>query len=224
MQIRKLQLLSGAQQARGLAVVIDVFRATSNIVTLLARDAREITPVATLEEAYALKAAHPDWLLAGERHGLPPEGFDLGNSPFEAEQSACQGKTVVLTTSAGSRGLVAAAEHADEVIAACFLNARAVADYISARKPETVSLVALGVCAETPSPEDDGAADYIARLLYGENPDPEEYFSVIRAHPEGRKFLDPNNLNYRAEDIHACLRVNVYDLVPVMRGEVLVRG
>src|SRR3989442_13873822 len=66
------------------AVVFDVLRATSTILTALAHGAREIYPVRTIEEAFALQSAQmPGALLGGERHGEKIDGFDLGNSPLE---------------------------------------------------------------------------------------------------------------------------------------------
>ncbi len=223
MHVETLHLLEGARRARGLAVAIDVLRASSHLVTLFARGAEAVVPVATVEEARALREQHPDWLLAGERHGLPPAGFDLGNSPDEAERRDVAGRTLILTTSAGSKGLVAAAEVADEVIVGCFLNASAVARYAAERGAREVSLLALGVGGETRSPEDDGAATYLDGLLRGAPVPPEPLFEAVRVHPEGQKFLDPSNPNYRAEDLAACLRVDVYDVVPKLSGGVLRR-
>ena len=78
------------------AVVFDVLRATSSIITGLASGAEAIIPVRTVEEARKLKLNDSDLQLAGERGGLPPEGFDLGNSPEEFEQ--IKGRRVVMTT------------------------------------------------------------------------------------------------------------------------------
>ncbi len=216
MKIVREELLAGARRAIGLAVVIDVFRATSHLVTLLARGAEAVVPVATLATARKLKREHPDWILAGERQGLPPPGFELGNSPFEAEARDFTGRTVILATSAGSKGLVAAAQGADEVVAGCFLNAPAVVEYIRRRRPATVCLVALGVAGKKIAPEDRAAGDYLEALLQGRTPDFAAMQAAIAAHPEGQKFLDPQNPNYRVEDFHACLRVGVHTLVPVL--------
>lgn len=224
MQIHHLQLLEGAKKAKGLAVVIDVFRAASHVVTLLARGAEKVVPVETVQEAWDLKQADPGRILAGEREGLPPKGFDLGNSPFEAEQAEVAGKTVILTTSAGTRGLLAASRSAEGVLFGCFLNARAVVNYIMSHRHDVVSFVPLGVCGEVPSPEDGFAAQYMELGLTGSWADPRSMFEEIRRHPEGRKFLDPENRNYRAEDLEACLQVNKYDVVPVMNRGVLMRG
>ncbi len=222
MQIRRLQLLDGARRATGLAVVIDTLRACSNIVTLLERGAERVIPVETVEEGRRMKAANPRFVLAGERGGLPPEGFDLGNSPVEAAALDLTGKTIILTTSAGSKGMVAAAKAADRVVIGCFLNAGGVVRHIERVRPDVVSFVALGTRGALPSPEDDLAAEYMEGLLRGECPDATGMFDAIRRHPEGRKFSDPENRSYRAEDLDFCLRADVASMVPVLRDGCIV--
>ncbi|MDQ7005800.1 MAG: 2-phosphosulfolactate phosphatase [Acidobacteriota bacterium] len=218
MRIQRLSLLAGARQARGVAVAIDVLRASSHIVTLFDRGARAVVPAETLERAREFKRKNPDWILAGERRGLPPGGFEMGNSPFEAAARTFTGRTVILTTSAGSRGMVAAAEAGARVIVGCFLNARAVADHLRRIQPDDVSLLPLGVEGTRPAPEDEAAAAYIEALLEDRPFDLEAAFTEIRAHPEGRKFLDPAQPNYRPEDLDACLVADRIDRVPRLRG------
>lgn len=87
-------------------LVMDVLRATSTIVTALNNGAKRIIPVETVEEAVALKRRCADSLLGGERGGVRPEGFDFGNSPLEYSKDAVQNKTIVLTTTNGTRALV----------------------------------------------------------------------------------------------------------------------
>jgi 2-phosphosulfolactate phosphatase len=77
-EIRRLET---TDLSRTTAVVFDVLRATSSMITGLENGVKSFFPVETLEEARARKAQEPNLLLAGERGGLPLEGFDLGNSP-----------------------------------------------------------------------------------------------------------------------------------------------
>lgn len=104
------------------ALVIDVLRATTVMVTALEQGAEEIQCVATPEEALALKAKSPDLLLGGERKALKIEGFDFSNSPLEYQQ--LQGKSLVMTTSNGTQALLKASQ-ADHVLVACLRNGRA---------------------------------------------------------------------------------------------------
>src|ERR1700758_342490 len=86
-----------------IAVVFDVLRATSTMITGLEHGVERFVPVETVEAARALKIQDPSLLLAGERGGLPLEGFDLGNSPAEVKE--IRGKGVVLTTTNGNVAL-----------------------------------------------------------------------------------------------------------------------
>ena len=111
------------------AVIIDVIRATSCVVEALANGARGIFPTALPEEAVKLASSlgREDTLLCGERKGLKIEGFDLGNSPTEYAQGVVEGKQIVLSTTNGTRAFLAA-EGADRVLAASFLNLSAVVE------------------------------------------------------------------------------------------------
>ncbi len=131
-------------------VVFDVLRATSSMVTALAHGAEAIQPVADISEALALRAAHPEVLLAGERNGLRitraltgSVDFDLGNSPREFTPEKVRGKTIVMTTTNGTRALRACAR-AQRVLAASFLNLAATADAVRACRPQKLLLVCSG--------------------------------------------------------------------------------
>jgi len=87
------------------AVVIDVIRATSSIVLAFTHGCRTVFPAESEEEAHALKAAHPQALLCGERNGRRIKNFVLGNSPREFTADAVGGQEVILTTSNGTRTL-----------------------------------------------------------------------------------------------------------------------
>ena len=95
MEIEILQMIEGARKARGCAVIIDVFRAFSLECYMMAGGADKVLPVGSKETAYRLKEEHPDYLLAGERHGAILPGFDLGNSPSQAAGMNLKGKTII---------------------------------------------------------------------------------------------------------------------------------
>ncbi|HEX5269967.1 MAG TPA: 2-phosphosulfolactate phosphatase [Gemmataceae bacterium] len=117
--------------AGGLAIVIDVLRATTTIVHALAAGAACVRPCAEVEEARELAGGMRAGrvLLAGERHGQPLPGFDLGNSPGEYTAKICKGSTVVMTTTNGTRALLRAAE-AERVLVAAFVNYSAVCEQL----------------------------------------------------------------------------------------------
>ena len=107
-------------------IVVDVIRASSSLTVIASKHPKELILTTTIQKANKLASqltVHP--LLCGERKGLPPEGFDFGNSPAEYFKSELKGRTLIFTSSNGTRAI------ADLVIAArvylgCFLNAAAV--------------------------------------------------------------------------------------------------
>jgi 2-phosphosulfolactate phosphatase len=117
--------------AGGVAVVIDVLRATTTIIHALAAGCTAVRPCAEVEEARALAGEMRAGrvILGGERDGVPLRGFDLGNSPREYTLEVCRGSTVVLTTTNGTRALLRAAEAA-RVLVAGFVNYSAVCEQL----------------------------------------------------------------------------------------------
>jgi len=110
----------------GIAVVADVLRATTVMVHALAAGADAIVPCLEIDEARAIAHEFPKnrVILAGERYGLPIDGFDLGNSPRSFSPDVCAGKTVVTTTTNGTRAIHTALG-ADRVLIAAFANLEA---------------------------------------------------------------------------------------------------
>jgi 2-phosphosulfolactate phosphatase len=113
-------------------VVVDVLRATTVMVHALAAGCEAVIPCGEIDEAKAVAAGLPAGtaLLAGERGGLPIPGFDLGNSPGDFTPEVCTGKTLVMTTTNGTRAILASLE-AERVYIASFANLRATSDEIA---------------------------------------------------------------------------------------------
>src|SRR5271156_2840041 len=105
----KLPALAQQDLSETVCVVFDVLRATSTFVTALHNGAKAIIPVSEISEALAIRHARPDVLLAGERNGvrISAQGidFDLGNSPREFTPEKVRGRTMVSTTTNGTRAL-----------------------------------------------------------------------------------------------------------------------
>ncbi|HMB23158.1 MAG TPA: 2-phosphosulfolactate phosphatase, partial [Anaerolineales bacterium] len=98
--------LETCHTATGAVIVIDVIRAFTNAAFALARGAKEIYPVGTVEEALHLRAALPNSLACGEVGGVPPKEFDFGNSPTQTSTLDLNGRTIIQRTSAGTQGIV----------------------------------------------------------------------------------------------------------------------
>jgi 2-phosphosulfolactate phosphatase len=212
MNIRILQLIEGARAARGLTVVIDVFRAFTMACYFTAGGARRIIPIGDIELAYSLKKRFPGFILAGERHGKIMPGFTWGNSPAHIEHEDFTGKTILQTTSAGTQG-IANAKDAGEIITGSFVNAAAVIRYIQKQNPAELSLVCMGNEALAPAEEDTFFAEYVRDALTGKKPDFPAMVEVIRQ-TSGRRFFDPANAaSEPPRDFELSLELDRFDFV-----------
>lgn len=212
MHIEVLDLIEGAKQARGLTVIIDVFRAFSTACYVVQNGAREIIPVGDADLAYKLKEKNPKYVLMGERKGKMLPGFDYGNSPTDIQTVDFSGKTVIQTTSAGTQGF-ANAKDADELISGSFVNAEAIVDYIRLKSPERLSLVCMGTWAVKPNAEDTLCAEYIAGRLENRYFDQKEIYNRLRGSKTARIFFDPAVTWAPETDFDLCLNIGLCDFV-----------
>lgn len=127
-------------------VVIDILRASTTIATALAAGAREVVPCLEVEEARRVATElGNDALLGGERDGLPIDGFDFGNSPAEYTSDRVPGKTIVFTTTNGTKAMQQC-ELATLVLIGAFVNLSAVCKVLLDK--EQIVLVCAGTCGE----------------------------------------------------------------------------
>jgi 2-phosphosulfolactate phosphatase len=200
-------------------LVVDVIRATSTMCQALAAGYRRVFCTAEVEEAQALRDALGEGVLGGERHAVRIPGFDLGNSPREYEEPA--GGTLILSTTNGTRAVVAAAQRCERVLVASLLNVAAVVE--AAREAgDDVVVVCAGVQG-TLALDDAFVAGRIVELLDGKRTDAavaaerlaaswsgaEEAF---RASKSGRNLME--NAPELELDIPFCAREGVLDVVP----------
>lgn len=123
------------------AIVIDVFRFTTTILTALEAGMERFYPVEEIEDAWLLKEQNPDYLLAGERKALKIPGFDFGNSPLEHHGKSYAGGELVCSTTNGTRA-IHAAMGAEHIVLASMRSAKAVVDYIMGFSRDIVFLPA----------------------------------------------------------------------------------
>lgn len=144
------------------AVIVDALRASATAANLLENGATEILVVASIDRALEVKQKHPDMLLFGERDGIPPGGFDHGNSPREA--AAARGRAIAFTTTTGTQRILEAAEAA-AVYVGTTVNALGVVQATS-RHVEDVVLIPAGKAGDEAfdADEDWAAAAFIASL------------------------------------------------------------
>jgi len=216
LKINRGSLLAGAESARGITIVIDVFRAFTCAPLLFAMGIRRSILVPTPKEAFDLRRKSPELILIGEVGGAPIEGFDFGNSPSELlkqNPAHFKDKTIVQRTSAGVQGALSALRTADEVLIGSFVLARSTAEYILSKRPKQVSLVAMGWNLQEIAPEDEWCATYIASLLGTGTYDHLQALREIIFHKQAQKFLHPDKPHFPPEDPVICLQRNLYDFV-----------
>lgn len=214
-----------------IVVVIDALRATSAICTAFHYGVSSIIPVSTIEEAIEYK--NKGYLAGAERQGEIVDGFDFGNSPYSYMKEEIKGKDVVLTTTNGTKAINIAKEE-DTLVIGSFLNLDALIKWLLEQDKNIVCLcsgwqnkfnledsICAGAIADGllstgrfNSEEDTSIA---AKYLYHEAK--ENYFGFLKSSSHRRR-LKKLNLN---EDIKYCLTPNQTDVIPILKGDRLVK-
>lgn len=201
-----------------IVVVIDIFRASSAIITGLANGVEHFLAVTDPDEAK--EKQRNNYLAAGERKGEQLPGFDLGNSPFDYEPEKVGGKRIVITTSNGTRA-IAAAQGAKSIFTACFLNKTATLNYIS-QQDDNVLLLCSGshgtlsmedtvfagaMLAGLKNFESNSDECFLSRHLYQHNK--QDLFSLLKKGVHAQRLF---NLGF-GQDIKFCLQVDKFDFL-----------
>jgi 2-phosphosulfolactate phosphatase len=213
-----------------IVVVIDILRATSSITYGIENGAAAIIPVMNVEDC--LNYADQGFLLAAERNGEVVAGYDFGNSPFSYTAEKVKDKTVVLTTTNGTKAMHLAQERAFQVIVGSFLNLSAISNYLKKENKDVLLLCAgwkdnfnledtLFAGAVIEKLQDDfaiGDDSGVAALdLYG------------LAKGDLRGYLKKSSHSHRLvklnieEDVQFCLKLDVCTAIPVLQAEKLVQ-
>jgi 2-phosphosulfolactate phosphatase len=230
-------LLEPGELAGGVAVVIDVLRATTTMIYALAAGASRVIPCGEIDEARQIAASLPAGtaLLGGERGGIRIPGFHLGNSPTEYTPAIVAGKTIVMTTTNGTRALLRVGE-ARRVLVAAFANLNAVVGCL-AKETGSVHIVCAGTDGAV-TLEDVLCAGCIADGLQRAVPDLDltddsaalslnlsetrashydRFLAVLRTGRGGRNLIE----NGLEDDISVAARRDIADLVPELSREPL---
>jgi 2-phosphosulfolactate phosphatase len=211
--VRIIRGAAGEYPASDINIVIDVIRAFTVSHVAFLRGAREFLLVNTAEEAFALKAQNPAYLLAGEVAGLPIAGFDLDNSPHTFSQAVIEDKSVVQKTSNGVKATLLAL-NADTILVTGLSNAKNSARHarqIAGNLPRC----SVNIIASHPDYDDDLAcAEYIRDHLLGLNTVKLEDVQnrIINSQP-AQKFFDPQAPAFDERDIALCAREVPCDFV-----------
>lgn len=194
-----------ARAARGVAVIIDVFRAFTTAAVAFANGAERIVITGDLDTARDLRRRGVGRYCLGERGGLRPEGFDFGNSPVEILDHRFDGDTIIQTTTNGTKGLLAASD-ADTVFAGSLAIADATVTAVRASRSKEVHLIAMGANDVDRQEEDEMCALYLRAKLEGRSPDVDAIRRVVETTSSRM-----DSVVLSAEDIDFCLTANRYD-------------
>ncbi|MFE0459680.1 2-phosphosulfolactate phosphatase [Kitasatospora sp. NPDC058965] len=199
-------------EAPPVAVVVDVMRAFTVAAWLFARGAEKIVLAASLDEALALKAAHPDWVALKDGPHAP--GFDLVNSPGLLRSVDLRGRTVVQKTTAGTVGALAVKE-SSMVLCAGFVVAEATARLLRAHGCDSVTFVVTG--EDGRAEEDLACAQYIARRAGGADADADaaEFLRRARASRAAAELAEGVREGAHPDDVALCLELDRFPFAVV---------
>jgi len=210
--------LETCHEATGIVVVIDVIRAFTNAAFAFSRGVKEIYPVSTVQEALKFKAEVPNSMACGEVGGMPPEGFDFGNSPTHTDTLDLQGRVLVQRTGAGTQGIVRSI-NADSLVAASLVVAKATLKYIHNLQPDCITFVITGQNGNGRGDEDLACAQYFEALLRGQKPDPTPYIDRVIKSRDALLHLDPNFPEFPKSDLDYCTNIDLFDFAMTVSKE-----
>jgi 2-phosphosulfolactate phosphatase len=219
----KVTLSLEKSHSKDVSIMVDVLRASTTI-TIALEKFQQVIPVVDHEEA-AQVAKDMGAIIAGERRGATLDGFHAGNSPIEIQEF--EGKTLVLTTSNGTRIMEGMRS---KVLIGCFANASAVAKAAQELAQEHVEIVMAGVEGRFAIEDFLGAGEIISHL---QNEEVDEYAQsavlaiqniskVDHAVLKSRSSRGLNQLGF-GEDVKFCLQRNISDNVPIFEKEVITK-
>ena len=214
-----------------IVVVIDVFRATSAIVTAFYNGVNKMIPVSTVQEAKEYQAN--GFMAAAERDGEMIEGFELGNSPFGYMNNKVKGKTIAISTTNGTQA-IDASRKASKIIIGSFLNLNVVCDYLISQKKDVILLCA-GWKNKFNLEDTLFAGAVIEKLSANSNIEIECDSAIASKHlyslakDDLFSFLETSSHRNRLakldleRDIKYCLTLNQCPVIPIMEGKYLVK-
>jgi len=217
---------------KSIVVVVDVLRATSSMCIAFEQGVEKMIPVSTVEEALEYRNNGLDYILAAERNGAPVKSFDFGNSPQVYIDMDVRGRTVVMTTTNGTKSISIAKKDHDVAIGS-LLNLDAIAKWLILQNRDVIIFCAgwkdkfnledtlfAGALAEqlVESGLYDDSCDAVqaSQVLWEQAKDDVYGFLENSSHRKRLAKLDIDS------DVHFCLKVNQTTKIPVLKDGVLV--
>ncbi|GLW48831.1 putative 2-phosphosulfolactate phosphatase [Streptomyces sp. NBRC 14336] len=196
------------------AVVVDVMRAYTVAAWAFARGAEKIVLAESLDEALALKSAHPAWVAL--KDGPPAPGFDAVNSPGLLRSTDLDGRTVVQKTTAGTVGALAVKD-ASLVLCASFVVAEATAAVLRTRGSDSTTFVVTG--EDGRADEDLACAQYIAHRVTDPGADAADYLRRAANSRAARELTQGIRKGVHPDDVALCLELDRFPFAMVATSE-----
>lgn len=226
------QLFDLYADQKSIVVVVDVLRATSSMCIAFEQGVEKMIPVSTVEEALEYRNGGRNYILAAERNGKPVKSFDFGNSPQVYLDMDVKDRTVVMTTTNGTKS-INIAKRGHQVAIGSFLNLDAIAEWLKTQDQDVIIF-----CAGWKNKfnlEDTLFAGALAQQLvdsglYDDSCDASQAAVVLWDQAKNDLFAFLENSSHRKRlgklnidsDIHFCLTLNQTSKIPVLEGDVLV--
>lgn len=224
--------ISETQLSDTVCIVLDIFRATTSIVTSLANGCSAMIPVLSMEDAHKVASQMGSVLFAGERQSIKIDGYDFGNSPFEFSQDKVKGQKIVMTTTNGTIA-IKATEGAHRTLIGSFINATAVCSQAKEYGKDILIVCAgtdglfsledtlcAGLLVELLTKEEEILLTDSARgalLMYRESKD--KLVEVLAHSRNGKRLCDINHM----DDVEYCLQKDILHVVPqYIGGEIIL--
>lgn len=208
--------LDDCHTVTGVVIVIDVLRAFSTAAYAFSRGAREILLVSTVEEALMLKSQLLHSKAMGEVGGLPPEGFDFGNSPTDISKEDLSGITLIQRTGAGTQGAVRSLG-AGKMLASSLVVAGGTVRHVTGLGAEEVTFVITGR-SHSGGDEDLACAEYLQALMTGSQPEIEPFIRRVFESRDALQHLDPAQTEFPLSDLEYCTQIDKFDFaMPITR-------
>lgn len=214
-----------------IVVVIDIFRATSAIVTAFYNGVSKMIPVATVDEAKEYQ--DNGYMAAAERNGEMIEGFELGNSPFGYMNNKVKGKIIAISTTNGTQA-IEASRKASKILVGSFLNIDVLCEYLSSQNKDVILLCA-GWKNKFNLEDTLFAGAVVSKLAENENTTITCDSAIASKHlyqlakDDVYEFLSNSSHRNRLakldleRDIKYCLTPNQCPVIPIMEGKYLVK-
>jgi len=207
--------LEDCHHATGIVLIIDVLRAFSTAAYAFSCGAKEIRLLSGIQEALDLKASLPNAKAMGEVGGLPPEGFDFGNSPTRILEHDLTGVTLIQRTGAGTQGAVRAV-NADVMLATSFVVAKATMNYVLKSIPDEISFVITG---GMDNDEDVACVEYLEKLFTGQSIVAEPFIERVKSARDALQHME-DHPQFPYSDLDYCSRIDAFDFaMPIERKD-----